>query len=63
MLYENVDVLLTVVRTKLDASFPSARCSLTYIIVYRLDISHKTGGLLIHVEAAVPDHKFSLPSF
>ena len=51
---QNVDVL-AVAETKIDASFSSAQFFLEqYHSPYRLDISRKSGGLLVYVKATIP---------
>ena len=60
---QNVDVL-AVAETKIDASFPSAQFFLEgYHSPYRLDISRKSGGLLVYVKATIPSRQLSLPKF
>ena len=59
---QNVDVL-AVAETKIEASFPSAQYFFEeYHSPYRLDISRKSGGLLVHVKATIPSRPLSLPS-
>ena len=59
---QNVDAL-TIVEIEIDVFFPSAQCFLErYQSSYRLDISHKSGGLLVHVKETVPPHRLSLPT-
>ena len=60
---QNVDVL-AVAETKIDASFLSAQYFLEgYHSPYRLDISRKSGGLLVYVKATIPSRQLSLPKF
>ena len=60
---QNADVL-AVAETKIDASFPSAQIFLEgYRSLYRLDISHKSGGLLVYVKAVIPFRQLSLLKF
>ena len=60
---QNVDALV-VAKTKIDASFPSAQFFLKgYHSPYRLDISRKSGGLLVYVKATIPSCQLSLPKF
>ena len=59
----NLDVL-AVAETKIDASFPSPQFFLEgYHSPYRLDISGKSGGLLVYVKAAIPSRQLSLSKF
>ena len=60
---QNIDVL-AVAKNKIDASFPSAQFFLErYHSPYRLDISRKSGGLLVYVKGAIPSRQLSLPKF
>ena len=48
---ENVDII-SIAKTKLDASFPSAQFTLEgYHTPYRLDVNNKSGGILIYVKS------------
>ena len=60
---QNADVL-AVAETKIDASFQSTQIFLErYRSLYRLDISHKSGGLLVYVKATIPFRQLSLLKF
>ena len=49
----NVDIV-SVAKTKLDASFPSAQFTLEgYHIPYHLDIN-KSNGILVYVKSSIP---------
>ena len=50
----NVD-LVSIAKTKLDASFPSAQFTLEgYHTPYRLDVNNKSGGILVYVKSSIP---------
>ena len=50
----NVDVL-SIAETKIDPSFPSAQFVLEgYHSPYRLDISSRSGGILVYVKSSIP---------
>ena len=55
-----VVVLVVVVRvtraeTKIDSSFPAAQfCHANYHMPYRLDISDKSGGILVYIKSNIP---------
>ena len=50
----NVDVL-SIVETKLDSSFPNAQSLLSgFHEPLRLDISHRSGVLLVYIKASLP---------
>ena len=60
---QNADVL-AVAETKIDASFQSTQIFLEgYRSLYRLDISQKSGGLLVYVKATIPFRQLSLLKF
>ena len=60
---QNVDVLAAA-DTKIDASFPSALFFLEgYHSPYRLNISRRSGGLLVYVKATIPSRQLSLSKF
>ena len=60
----NVDAL-SIAETKLDSSFPIAQFLLPgFHESLRLDINHRSGGLLIYIKASLPSQiltKFKLP--
>ena len=60
----NVDVL-SIAETKLDSSFPNAQFILPgFHEALRLDINHRSGGLLVYIKASLPSKiltKFKLP--
>ena len=50
----NVDVV-SIAQTKVDAFFPSAKFVLEgYNLPYRLDISSRSGGILVYVKSSIP---------
>ena len=50
---DSVDIL-TIVETKIDSSFPTAQFRLTnYHTPYRLDISDKSGGILVYIKSNI----------
>ena len=54
-----MDVVYTA-ETKIDASFPSARIVFAgYHSPYRLDISSKSGGILVYVKSSIPSRHLS----
>ena len=56
---ENVDILY-IAKTKIDHSFPNAQFLLPgYHKLYRLDISDKQRGLLIHIKTHLPSRLLS----
>ena len=60
---QNADAL-TVSEAKIDASFPSAQFFLEgNHSRYGLNISRKSGGLLVYVKATILSRQFSLPKF
>ena len=60
----NVDVL-SIAETKLDSSFPNAQFLLPGFHEFlRLDINHRSGGLLVYIKASLPSKiltKIKLP--
>ena len=64
MVGNNVDVL-SIAETKLDSSFPNAQFLLpAFQEPLRLDINHRSGGLLVYIKASLPSKilsKFKLP--
>ena len=60
----NVDVL-SIAETKLDSSFPNAQFFLPgFHEPLKLDINHRSGGLLVYIKASLPSKiftKFKLP--
>ena len=55
----NKDVI-SLVETKIDASFPSVQFIFEgYHWLYRLDISSKSGGILVYVKFSVPSRCLS----
>ena len=55
----NVDVV-SIAETKIDASFPSAQFVFEgYHWPYRLDISSKSGGILVYVKSSIPSRRLS----
>ena len=64
MVGNNVDVL-SIAETKLDSSFPNAQFLLpAFQEPLRLDINHRSGGLLVYIKASLPLQillKFKLP--
>ena len=65
MLEENLDIFC-IVETKIDKSYPESQfCIPGYRKPYRLDISDKSGGLLVYVKETLPSRlltKFKVPS-
>ena len=56
--------LLPVAETKIETSLPATQFFLEgYHSPYRLDVSHKTCGLLVYVKATIPSRQLSLPKF
>ena len=46
---------MSIAKTKIDASFPSAEFALEgYHSPYRLDISNRSGGILVYVKSSIP---------
>ena len=55
----NVDVV-SIAQTKVDAFFPSAKFVLEgYNLPYRLDISSRSGGILVYVKSSIPSRRLS----
>ena len=55
----NVDVV-SIAETKIDASFPSAQFVLEgYHSPYRLDVSSRSGGILVYVKSSIPSRRLS----
>ena len=56
--------MLAVADTKIDSSFPSAQSFLEgNYSLYRLDISHKSSGLLVYIKTTLRSRQLSLPKF
>ena len=56
---EHVDILC-VAETKIDNSFPTAQFSWPgYHKPYRLDISHRRGGLLVYIKSHLPPRRLT----
>ena len=52
-----VDILI-VAETKIDASFPTAQSSAEgYHKPYRLDVSEKSGGILVYISSSIPSRQ------
>ena len=50
----------TIAKTKLDGSFPAAQFKIKgYYSLFRLDITSKSGGLLVYIKSSVPSRKLS----
>ena len=46
--------------TKIDASFPSAQFVFEgYHLPYRLDVSNRSGGILVYVKSSIPSRRLS----
>ena len=60
MINGNVDVV-SIAETRIDASFPSAQSVVLegYHSPYPLDISSRSGGILVHVKSSVPSRLLS----
>ena len=55
----NVDVI-SIAETKIDASFPSAQFAFEgYHSPYRLDVSNRSGGILVYVKSSIPSRRLS----
>ena len=55
----NVDVI-SIAETKIDASFPSAQFVFEgYHSPYRLDVSNRSGGILVYVKSSIPSRRLS----
>ena len=56
---DNVDIL-TIAETKIDSSFPTAQFRLAnYHTPYRLDISNKSGGILVYIKSNIPTRQLN----
>ena len=56
---ENVDIF-TIAETKLNGSFPTAQFEIKgYYSPFRLDITNKSGGLLVYIKSSIPFRKLS----
>ena len=46
--------------TKIDASFPSAQFVFEgYHSLYRLDVSNRSGGILVYIKSSIPSRRLS----
>ena len=55
----NVDII-SIAETKIDASFPSAQFVLEgYVSPYRLDVSNRSGGILVYVKSSILSRRLS----
>ena len=55
----NVDVI-SIAEAKTDASFPSAQFLFEgYHSPYRLDVSNRSGGILVYVKSSIPSRRLS----
>ena len=55
----NVDVI-SIAETKIDASFLSAQFVFErYQSPYRLDVSNRSGGILVYVKSSIPSRRLS----
>ena len=55
----NVDIF-TIAETRLDGSFPTAQFEVKgYYSPFRLDITNKSGGLLVYIKSSIPSRKLS----
>ena len=56
---DSVDIL-TIAETKIDYSFPTAQFRLAnYHTPYRLDISNKSGGILVYIKSNIPTRQLN----
>ena len=56
---DSVDIL-TIAETKIDSSFPTAQFRLAnYHTPYRLDISNKSGGILVYIKSNIPTRQLN----
>ena len=56
---DRVDIL-TIAETKIDSSFPTAQFRLAnYHTPYRLDISNKSGGILVYIKSNIPTRQLN----
>ena len=52
--------ILTIAETKIDSSFPTAQFRLAnYHTPYRLDISNKSGGILVYIKSNIPTRQLN----
>ena len=52
--------IFAIAKTKLDGSFPTAQFKIKgYYSLFRLDITSKSGGLLVYIKSSVPSRKLS----
>ena len=52
--------VVSIAETKIDASFPSAQFVLEgYHSPYRLDVSSRSGGILVYVKSSIPSRRLS----
>ena len=50
--------IFAIAKTKLDGSFPTAQFKIKgYYSLFRLDITSKSGGLLVYIKSSVPSRK------
>ena len=55
----NVDVI-SIAETKIDVSFPSAQFAFEGChLPYRLDVSNRSGGILVYVKSSIPSRRLS----
>ena len=56
---ENVDIFI-IAETKLIGSFPTAEFEIKeYYSLSRLDVTNKSGGLLVYIKSSIPSRKLS----
>ena len=56
---DSVDIF-GIAATKIDSSFPTTQSRLAnYHTPYRLDISTKSGGILVYIESNIPTHQLN----
>ena len=56
---QNVDIF-TIAETNLDGSFPTAKFEMkSCYSLFRLDITNKSGGLLVYIKSSIPFRKLS----
>ena len=52
--------VISIAETKIDASFPSAQFVFEgYHSPYRLDVSNRSGGILVYVKSSIPSRRLS----
>ena len=52
--------IFTIAETKLIASFPTAQFEIKeYYSLSRLDVTNKSGGLLVYIKSSIPSRKLS----